>query len=155
MRFQNEASVLKFVRRRFSIMFFFKVPRSMETPREKEVARGEAPGEGSGLFEHSAANSSELTPAPHGRKIFQFSSFNFVCVLWNDATKHTHNFKSFRKRLKTNGSFYQSSNKCRTHTWGARATREVSQRLTSLRLPPQTYSIVIKVIDAIPFHWLG
>ena len=81
MRFQSQASVLKFVRRRFSIMLFFKVPRSMETPREKEVARGEAPGEGSGLFEHSAANSSELTPAPHGRRIFQFSSFKFVCVL--------------------------------------------------------------------------
>jgi len=41
----------------------------METPREKELVRGEAPGEGSGVFEHSAANSSELTPAPHGRKI--------------------------------------------------------------------------------------
>ena len=41
----------------------------METPREKELIRGEAPGEGSGLFEHSAANSSELTPAPHGREI--------------------------------------------------------------------------------------
>lgn len=86
MRFQSEASVLKFVRRsldgtlnnKFLNHVFFKVTRSMETPREKEVARGEAPGEGSGLFEHSAANSSELTPAPHGRKIFQFSSFKFV-----------------------------------------------------------------------------
>ena len=47
----------------------FKTTRSMETPREKELIRGEAPGEGSGLFEHSAANSSELTPAPHGRGI--------------------------------------------------------------------------------------
>lgn len=41
----------------------------METPLEKELVRGEALGEGSGLFEHSAANTSELTPAPHGRKI--------------------------------------------------------------------------------------
>ena len=59
----------------------FKTTRSMETPREKELIRGEAAGEGSGLFEHSAANSSELTPAPHGRKTFASSqALNFfVC----------------------------------------------------------------------------
>ena len=53
----------------------------METPGEKELVRGEAPGEGSGLFEHSAANSSELTPAPRGRKILPALKFwiFFVC----------------------------------------------------------------------------
>ena len=47
----------------------------METPGEKELVRGEAPGEGSGLFELSAANSSELTPAPHGRNILPTLKF--------------------------------------------------------------------------------
>lgn len=56
---------------------FFKVTRSMETPLEKEIVRGEPPSEGSGLFEHSAANSSELTPGLHGTKFCQLSSFEF------------------------------------------------------------------------------
>ena len=47
----------------------------METPREKELVRADAPGEGSGLFERSEANSSDLTPAPHGKKILPALKF--------------------------------------------------------------------------------
>ena len=67
----------------------------METPREKELIRGEAPGEGSGLFEHSAANSSELTPAPHGGEILSALKLWIFCVLWNNATKHCFVVQNF------------------------------------------------------------
>lgn len=106
----------------------------METPLEKELVRGEALGEGSGLFEHSAANTSELTPAPHGRKILPALKLwiFFVCfeMMQPDSLFcFAKLLKHCRKRHESGRSFckWRSRHKCRTR--GTRTTREVSQRI--------------------------